>query len=368
VNKEGTENMKKDDWEHLDVQEQTRDMLGRFAGLGANIPEVVETIARIGTFGDWCAEFLKLGQSYEERGDAASDAGEKAENYRLAVAYCHIGQLLVHVDTEEKKDANKVMASAYLKAMDHLPGITRRVEIPFEDISLAGYFRQPAGATGPLPCVVLIGGADSSKEAELHHFSELLLAHQVCTLAFDGPGQTETRFRGMYMRPDFEKATSAVLDWLEGAPEVDMNRVGLLGPSFGGYLAPRSAAFDQRVKACVSLGGFSNLGAFAGTAPIRAVRSTQLMFGVSDSEEWRREIRLHSLEDVIEGLTCELLVVNGSNDQTLPVSQSIEIYNRAVGPKELKIYEGASHCAASDREAFPYLTKWIAEKLLSSAG
>ena len=46
-----------------------------------------------------------------------------------------------------------------------------------------------------------------------------------------------------------------MIDYLEKLSEVDANRLGVFGPSLGGYLAPRSAACDTRIKACTFAGG-----------------------------------------------------------------------------------------------------------------
>ena len=44
-------------------------------------------------------------------------------------------------------------------------------------------------------------------------------------------------------------------DFLARRSDVDAARVGLWGVSLGGYYAPRAAAFDQRIKACIALSG-----------------------------------------------------------------------------------------------------------------
>ena len=44
------------------------------------------------------------------------------------------------------------------------------------------------------------------------------------------------------MRPDYEAAVAAFLDALDGAPGLDLDRVGLAGVSLGGHYAPRAAA------------------------------------------------------------------------------------------------------------------------------
>ena len=48
---------------------------------------------------------------------------------------------------------------------------------------------------------------------------------------------------------------TAAIDWLRGRGDVDGTRVGICGVSLGGYLAPRCAAFEPRLKAVASCGG-----------------------------------------------------------------------------------------------------------------
>ena len=52
----------------------------------------------------------------------------------------------------------------------------------------------------------------------------------------------------------------AVVDWLETRRDVDAARIGLWGVSLGGYYAPRAAAFEKRIKACIALSGPYELG------------------------------------------------------------------------------------------------------------
>lgn len=50
-----------------------------------------------------------------------------------------------------------------------------------------------------------------------------------------------------------------VVDYLETRAEVDPKRIALVGISLGGYLAPRAAAFEHRLAACIANDGlFSN--------------------------------------------------------------------------------------------------------------
>jgi cephalosporin-C deacetylase-like acetyl esterase len=70
------------------------------------------------------------------------------------------------------------------------------------------------------------------------------------------PGQLGALHRnpGLVMRPDYEVPISATVDYLVTRPDVDTERLAIVGYSVGGYLAPLAAAFEPRLKACVSNG------------------------------------------------------------------------------------------------------------------
>nr|WP_233452826.1 alpha/beta fold hydrolase [Caproicibacter fermentans] len=75
-------------------------------------------------------------------------------------------------------------------------------------------------------------------------------------LAFDGPGQGETiRQRNIPFRYDYETAVSLAVDFALHDPSVDPDKIILWGESLGGYFAPRAAAFENRISACVANGG-----------------------------------------------------------------------------------------------------------------
>ena len=83
----------------------------------------------------------------------------------------------------------------------------------------------------------------------------------MATLVFEGPGQGEAqydfadprRLRGAGRRP-----CSIIV---ETRRDLDAKRIGMWGVSLGGYYAPRAAAFEKRIKACIALGGPFNWGA-----------------------------------------------------------------------------------------------------------
>ena len=59
----------------------------------------------------------------------------------------------------------------------------------------------------------------------------------------------------MPFRPDWEAVVTPVVDFAVGRSEVDQERMVLIGRSFGGYLAPRSAAFEHRLSSLIADSG-----------------------------------------------------------------------------------------------------------------
>jgi pimeloyl-ACP methyl ester carboxylesterase len=90
--------------------------------------------------------------------------------------------------------------------------------------------------------------------------TEMFVAHVPAAVArgydillFDGPGQGRNLIRdGVALRPDWENVVGPVIDWVLERPEVDPARVVLAGWSFGGFLAPRAAAFEDRLAALIA--------------------------------------------------------------------------------------------------------------------
>jgi len=97
-------------------------------------------------------------------------------------------------------------------------------------------------------------------------------------LIFEGPGQWGALKRnpGLVFRPDDEKPVGAAIDYLETRPDVDTDRLAIIGYSMGGYLAPRGA-LDPRIKACVPNSLVVDCGAAARAGMEGLVKSQKLM-------------------------------------------------------------------------------------------
>jgi alpha-beta hydrolase superfamily lysophospholipase len=242
------------------------------------------------------------------------------------------------------------------------------------------------GVEGPAPAVMLSDGLDANKE-EMFYVALALARRGITTLAFDGPGQgAALRLQGLTARHDFEAPVSALVDWLVARPDVDAGRIGLLAASWGGYYAPRAAAFEPRIKVCGVMGavfdthacmarrvgyvpgqGATQLG---GNAPLGTTGKTILrILGTPDWESAFRKLEAFRLEGVAHRITCDLMIVHGASDRHAPPSEAQRLYDSVSSQhKRLRVFTeaegGAAHVNLDRPEpALSLLVDWMAERL-----
>lgn len=139
-------------------------------------------------------------------------------------------------------------------------------DILFDNISghnrLAGTLSVPNGK-GPFPAVVLISGTGQNTRDEdvLGHKVFLILAdafnrNGIAVLRYDkrGVGGSSGNYDAA-TTADFASDAQAAVAWLKTQPEIDAKRIGVLGHSEGGIIAPAVAAADGSVAFVVMIAG-----------------------------------------------------------------------------------------------------------------
>jgi hypothetical protein len=132
------------------------------------------------------------------------------------------------------------------------------VSIPYENgKSLPGYFLKADASDKPRPTLMSLGGGDSLAE-ELYFWGggAAALRRGSNALLFEIPGQRGAMLSNpgaeLFYRPDTEVPLKYVCDWALRRADVDPKRLALVGWSMGGNFAPRAAAFEKRIKACIA--------------------------------------------------------------------------------------------------------------------
>ncbi len=185
----------------------------------------------------------------------------------------------------------------------------------------------------------------------------------MATLAFDGPGQGEAEY-DLPIRPDYEAPVSSVIDWLEGRTDVDAERVGLWGVSLGGYYAPRAAAFERRVRACISLTGPFDFSEAFMRAPA-LTRAAFIARSHSFNEHAAADVaRRMNLADVAHRIECPTYIVGGALDRVIPPDHAERLAGAVSGPVELNMVEDGTHVANNRPYMYrPASADWMATQL-----
>lgn len=333
---------------------------------GAELGEVDavgrQLLDRVGDDDAWFAAWAAMGDAVREDAEAAASAGRgltAANGFLRASSYYHIGERFKLPKDDDALDAYRKGVDSfgrYAELVDGPP--VERVEVPFEGTSLPAYLTLPAGGGGPYPCVVFFDGLDITKELQFVRGVDELRRRGVGCLVIDGPGNGESiRFRGLALRPDYEAAGSAALDYLGGRSEVDAARVGVMGISLGGYYAARCASKEPRFAACVCWGGIWDYQAtwrrriaesFGGAMSVAGDHICWVL-GCDTFDEALERLGAYALDGVVQEMRCPYLLLHGARDEQIPLADAEAVF-AAVGSadKELRVFDertgGATHC------------------------
>jgi dienelactone hydrolase len=144
---------------------------------------------------------------------------------------------------------------------------------------LAGTLTLPRARRGRVPAVVTITGSGGQERDEaipiapasyrpIRQIADTLSRRGIAVLRLDDRGMGGSdRGPSDVTTEDFARDIEAAVAWLRTRPEIDPARIGLVGHSEGGMIAPMVAAADPRIRAIVLMAG----GAFTG----RRISETQ---------------------------------------------------------------------------------------------
>lgn len=251
-------------------------------------------------------------------------------------------------------------------------------------ISLAGTLTLPQG-TGPFPAVLLITGSgpQDRDESLVGHRPFLILADHltrrgIAVLRTDdrGVGESSGQFATATME-DFAADAAAAVAYLRARSDINGARIGLIGHSEGGVVAPMLAARDRRIAYIVLLAGTGVPGADVLVAQNRLVaRAMGVPNGVAeqniavltDSLEivreggdveamrarlreqlsavmppsqgepqvaalttpWFRHFVAYDPATALRQVTCPVLALNGARDLQVPPAQNLTAIRRAL--------------------------------------
>jgi uncharacterized protein len=210
------------------------------------------------------------------------------------------------------------------------------VSIPSDGITLRGWYVPATNRAA----VLLLHGAGGVRSSLLPE-ARLLVARGFGVLTIDLPGHGESG-GAIHWSEGERKSVASAVEWLSQRPDVDAARLGAYGFSLGGYVLAQVAAADARLRAC----------AFAGTPsdPIDQVRFQHRRYWwfAQLPALWvlyrgGMELGVRARDFIGKLAPRAVLIIQGTDDQTVSAAMGEELFTRAQEPKELFMIPGGGH-------------------------
>jgi dienelactone hydrolase len=232
---------------------------------------------------------------------------------------------------------------------------------------LAGTLTIPRGVSGRLPVVITISGSGPQDRDEhlpivpgfrpFRQIADTLGRRGIAVLRLDDRGTGEST-------GDFSKATSAdfaddvraAIAWLRARPDIDPQRIALLGHSEGAMIAPMVAATDPKLAGIVLMAGPSKRG--------REVLDHQIRYGIEHDSSiaaakrdsafaatrsaadttaaplaWMKFFLAYEPLPTIRKVKVPVLVLQGATDQQVTADQAdaIDAALREAGNRDVTV-------------------------------
>ena len=329
----------------------------------------------------WFESWTKMAERVERLAQADEQAGNllsAGRKYLRCGLYFQLAERMPSHKDPRRVVAYKKGIAAYEKGLKFRKEPVEYVQVPYEGTTLPAIFMKAPGAE-KAPCMVHFNGLDLTKEIVYSAIADEFKRRGVSVLIVDHPGVgAALRLQNLPSGPDTERSASACVDYLETRSDVDMNNIGIIALSLGGYYAPRAAAFEPRFKCCVAWGAIFDYG-HAVESRLKGngepsvpgyAEHVNWVFGTDSFAETLKIVKQMTLEPIAHQIRCSLLVVHGENDRQIPLWHAEKTIEAAVNSpdKELKVFSlfdgGAEHCGADNSTmVVDYMTDWVARRL-----
>ena len=340
----------------------------------ANVGECLAIAERVvpGDRDSWYRAWSEFAARLVGQADEAAMAGHHVSargSYLRAAEYFRQAFFFhrENLDGAELRSAYASSVQAFRSALGLLPHPGRALSG-----SVSGYLFTPAEGGGRRPTILHVGGYDGTAE-ELYAAAAPALGRGYAFVALDGPGQGAMLYdRRIPMRPDWENVLPTMFDAVTANPEVDPERVVLVGRSFGGLIAPRGASGEHRLAAMIVDPGQYDLGraitarlgpladalndpaadpqfdALLESPAFKALLAPRMAtHGCASVRAYFLDVIRYENADSAPRITCPAFVTDNESD---PVStgQGRLLFDHLTCPKEFRLFtkaEGAEgHC------------------------
>jgi len=234
---------------------------------GASIGETLFCIARMERedADEWVDKFLNLANNQEldaisrlhkHHYISSSEQFLKAANSYRSVEY------FIHSNKPEHKQYGLKSRECFLNYLKLTTYHFQANFIAHNNQQLPYYIISPDKEKILRKTILIISGFDGTLEESFISYGIAAIERGYNVICFAGPGQMDSvRFNTRtFFEPDFERPVAILLDEIERFYKwIDLDKLALMGISFGGYFASRTACYEPRIKALIANSPIINL-------------------------------------------------------------------------------------------------------------
>ncbi len=248
----------------------------------------------------------------------------------------------------------------------------------FDGLQIPAYYYRPAttgrSTSAGLPVIMYVHGGPENQFRPLYAAPNLPPLQYYLSRGFAvfapnfrgslGYGKTFAHLDDVRLRPDCVADLKSGVEWLTTHGGADPRRIGIVGRSYGGFMALAAiTSYPDLWAAAVDIVGIANFVTFLeNTGPWRR-KWREAKYGSleRDRDFLERISPIHSVDRV----TCPLLIIHGANDPRVPISEAEQMVSALQArhvPVEYLRLEDEGHFMlhqSTQLKAYPAIGDWF---------
>lgn len=201
----------------------------------------------------------------------------------------------------------------------------------FDQKDIYGFLYRPtASFSGPRPVIINIhGGPESQFQPGFLGRSNFLLNELGVAMIFPnvrgstGFGKSYVAADNGFLREDSVKDIGALLDWIATQPDLDKDRVMVMGGSYGGYMTLASMThFNDRLRGGIDIVGISNFVTFLEKTEGYRRDLRRVEYGDERDPKMREFLTRISPTENVHKIKRPMFIIQGANDPRVPLQEA----------------------------------------------
>jgi dipeptidyl aminopeptidase/acylaminoacyl peptidase len=144
-----------------------------------------------------------------------------------------------------------------------------------------------------------------------------------------GFGKTYLQKDNGFLREDSVKDIGALLDWIATQPDLDSERIMIMGGSYGGYMTLAvSFHYADQIKCAVDIVGISNFNTFLKNTESYRRDLRRVEYGDERDPEMYAFLEKISPLNNTDQIKKPMLIIQGTNDPRVPVTEAMQMRDK----------------------------------------